>query len=92
MGPSAILKAWERCWGRLDDELRARFLARPEVAELQRHGERVVLPAIGKHQKLHEILAEVRAQAYFNDERPRPKRGFGPMINRPGRPEDSRGR
>ncbi len=88
--PTAILRWWMARWVQLPEEKQEQFLDRPETAELEQFSQRVVQEAIGKHQKLVDILGEARVLGHWEPPATtyRSKRD---TIHRPGPSEDERG-
>ena len=56
MNPEGLLRYWENCHHRLEDDLRSRFLERVEVSRLLDLPTPVVMEAVAEHQKLQDAL------------------------------------
>lgn len=56
MNPEGLLRYWENCHFRLEDDLRSRFLRRVEVARLLDLPTSVVMEVVAKHQFLEDAL------------------------------------
>jgi hypothetical protein len=56
----AVLSCWQACHTTLDEGLRVRFLARPEVEELATMGDETVRMAVRAHTRLRDEVLHAR--------------------------------